>query len=149
MNRHISHATKLALCKSTSAYIKWYKSFKQIIKWIKYITQLTILHLIMRCSYQLLNVAWGYLQDRTDVFVLFIIPVIGFVQPYEISFSVSNDPICTISESWHPTSKMNQICRHLPQWHIHLVSSPNHRSMEVKMQNAEIRKKSSLVLCFC
>lgn len=40
-----------------------------------YITQLMILYLIMRCCYQLLNIASGYLQDRTDVFVLFIIPV--------------------------------------------------------------------------
>lgn len=26
-----------------------------------------IFYLIMRCCYQLLNIAWGYLQDRTDV----------------------------------------------------------------------------------
>lgn len=53
----VSHATKLALCKSTSAYIKQYRSFKKIIKRIKYNTQLMILYLIMRCCYQLLNIA--------------------------------------------------------------------------------------------
>lgn len=53
----VSHATKLALCKSTSTYIKQYRTFKKIIKRIKYNTQLMILYLIMRCCYQLLNIA--------------------------------------------------------------------------------------------
>lgn len=140
MSRHISQTANLVLCKSTTACIKRYKSFKQIIKWITYITQLMILYLITRCCYHLLNIAGGYLWATTDVFVWFIIPVIGFVQLYKISFSVSNDPICSISESWHTNAKMNQICKHLPWCYIHLGSFPNHRSVEVIIQKAENAK---------
>lgn len=137
MSRHISQTANLAVCKSTIACIKEYKSFKQIIKWITCIPQLLILYLIMGCCYQLINIAGGYLWATTDVFVWFIIPVIGFVQLYKISFSVSNDPICSISESWHTNAKMNQICKHLPWCCIHLGLFPNPRSVEVTIQKTE------------
>lgn len=62
------------------------------------------------------------------------------MQLYKISFSVSNDPICSISESWHTNAKMNQICKHLPWCYIHLGSFPNHRSVEVIIQKVENAK---------
>lgn len=142
MGGHISQTANLALCKSTIACIKEYKSFKQIIKWITYITQLMILYLIMRCCYQLLNIAGGYLWATTDVFVCFIIPVIGFVQLYKISFSVSNDPICSISESWHRNAKMNQICKHLSWCYILWVHSQTRGAWKLQYKRLKIWKSS-------